>query len=166
MLDIGGQDAKAIRVDQAGKVVDFIMNDKCAAGTGRFLQVMANAMAIDISELAALDSDNLPEAHPINSMCAVFAESEVIGLLNQGVSRLAIILGLYKSISSRIVSMAARVYPQPPFVLTGGVSKHALLRAELERELKEQVIVPEDAVFAGSLGAALYAWDDLIKGGN
>lgn len=165
VIDIGGQDAKAISVDASGKVLDFVMNDKCAAGTGRFLQVMATALDLDIADMTAMVSESA-EAHPINSMCAVFAESEIIGLLNKGVSRSAIILGLYKSIASRTAAMAYRINLQPPFVLTGGVSRHSLLRAALEQELKAAIIVPAAAIYAGSLGAALYAWDDLIKGGN
>lgn len=160
VIDIGGQDAKAIRVEKGGRVSDFIMNDKCAAGTGRFLQVMANALGLDVSELA-LSTSLQNDGCQINSMCAVFAESEVIGLLNQGVSRPAIAAGLYKSIAARIASMAARIQPVMPLLLTGGVARHEPLRLALERELKMQVIVPPEAVFAGSIGAVLYAWDDL-----
>jgi (R)-2-hydroxyacyl-CoA dehydratese activating ATPase len=164
VIDVGGQDAKAIRVEDGGKVADFIMNDKCAAGTGRFLQVMAHALGMDVAEMAELGSREATGAHPITSMCAVFAESEVIGLLNQGIARAAIVAGLYRSIAARIAAMAARIAPHPPVLLTGGVSLHSPLRRELERELKVPVIVPEDAVYAGSIGAALYAWEDLQKG--
>ena len=162
VIDIGGQDAKAIRVDTGGRVADFIMNDKCAAGTGRFLQVMANALGFDVAELAgcaAVDG----ESCPINSMCAVFAESEVIGLLNRGVARSAIAAGLYNSIAARTAAMAARVEPAAPLVLTGGVSLHEPLRLALERELKLAVAVPQEAVFAGAIGAAIFAWEDLQK---
>lgn len=165
VIDVGGQDAKAIRVDDGGKVADFIMNDKCAAGTGRFLQVMAHALGMDVGEMAGFGGQDTAEAHPITSMCAVFAESEVIGLLSQGVSRAAIVAGLYRSIAARIAAMAARIDPRPPILLTGGVSLHSPLRRELEREMKVPVIVPGDAVYAGSIGAALYAWEDLQKGG-
>lgn len=162
VIDIGGQDAKAIRVDSSGRVLDFIMNDKCAAGTGRFLQVMANALGLDVAELANSATED-GDSCQINSMCAVFAESEVIGLLNQGVSRAAIVAGLYKSIAARIATMAASIEPAMPLVLTGGVSFHEPLRLALERELKMVVIVPPQAVFAGAIGAALYAWDNLQK---
>ena len=163
VIDIGGQDAKAIRVEATGRVSDFIMNDKCAAGTGRFLQVMANALGLDVTEMASIALSAEKENCQINSMCAVFAESEVIGLLNQGVSRAAIAAALYKSIAARTVAMAARVQPVLPVVLTGGVSQHEPLRLELERELKLSVIVPQDAVYAGSIGAAIYAWEDIQK---
>ncbi|MDR3565779.1 MAG: acyl-CoA dehydratase activase [Negativicutes bacterium] len=165
VIDIGGQDAKAIRVEAGGKVTDFIMNDKCAAGTGRFLQVMAQALGLDMSEMIELGAQESIEAQPITSMCAVFAESEVIGLLNHGIPRAAIVAGLYKSIAGRIAAMAARISPCAPVLLTGGVSCHSPLRRELERELKMPVIVPGEAVYAGSIGAALSAWEDLQKGG-
>ena len=166
VIDVGGQDAKAIRVEDGGKVADFIMNDKCAAGTGRFLQVMAHALGLEVAEMAELGSQEATSAHPITSMCAVFAESEVIGLLNQGVPRAAIVAGLYRSIAARIAAMASRIDPRPPVLLTGGVAFHSPLRGELERALKVPVVVPEDAVYAGSIGAALYAWEDLQQGGR
>lgn len=164
VIDIGGQDVKVIRLTEDGRVLDFIMNDKCAAGTGRFLQVMANALEMDLTEMA---SAALEEREPcqINSMCTVFAESEVIGLLNRGVPRDDIVAGLYKSIASRISAMAARVDPAPPVALTGGVALHASMRSAIEAVMKMAVTVPEQAVFAGSIGAALLAWEDLQQGG-
>lgn len=164
VVDIGGQDVKAIRVDGNGRVLDFIMNDKCAAGTGRFLQVMANALGLDLAAMASMPSDG--ECCPINAMCTVFAESEVIGLLNRGTPREAIVAGLYKSIASRVAAMAARITVCPPVVLTGGVAQHYAMQKALENELKLPVIVPGQAVFAGSVGAALLAWDDLQRGGE
>lgn len=164
VIDIGGQDVKVIRLDEGGRVIDFLMNDKCAAGTGRFLQVMANALEIDLTEMATLPLQ-VKEACPINSMCTVFAESEVIGLLNRGVPRNEIVAGLYNSIASRIGAMAARINPVPTVALTGGVAIHAAMRIAIQEVLKIAVIVPEHAVFAGSIGAALLAWDDLQQGG-
>lgn len=166
VIDIGGQDSKAIRTEDNGHVADFIMNDKCAAGTGRFLQVMAHALELDLTDMAYMQPDSTEEVCPINAMCAVFAESEVIGLLNRGSTRTAIVNGLYQSISTRIASMAARIDPASPIVLTGGVSMHGLLRAELAKALNAPVIVPENAVYAGAIGAALFAWEDYKKGGN
>ncbi|MDT8900157.1 acyl-CoA dehydratase activase [Anaeroselena agilis] len=164
VIDIGGQDVKAIRLDGNGRVLDFIMNDKCAAGTGRFLQVMAGALGMELVAMAALPVDG--DACPINAMCTVFAESEVIGLINRGASREAIVAGLYKSIASRVAAMAARITLCPPVALTGGVALHASLQKNLENELKLPVTVPGQAVFAGSIGAALLAWDDLQRGGE
>ena len=158
VIDIGGQDAKAIKVDSTGKVLDFIMNDKCAAGTGRFLQVTAHALGLDIADIAHLECAS-DEACTINSMCTVFAESEVIGLLNQGFSRQAIMAGLYKSIAGRIATMVSHIQPEMPVLFTGGVAQNQLLCQALAAKLNMLVSVPEKAVFAGSIGAALYAWE-------
>ena len=166
VIDVGGQDTKAIRTEESGRVADFIMNDKCAAGTGRFLQIMAHALEIDLCDMAKMAANPQEPASPINAMCTVFAESEVIGLLNRGQSRAFIVAGIYKSIARRIVSMAARISPTAPIALTGGVSAHGLLREELASEFQVPVIVPEHAVYAGAIGAALFAWEDSIKGGN
>lgn len=163
VIDIGGQDAKAIRVDKNGKVSDFIMNDKCAAGTGRFMQIMANALGLDVVDMAQMELLPGEEACTINSMCTVFAESEVIGLLNQGYSCQVIMAGIYQSIASRIATMAATVSPESPVVFTGGVSQNIWLCTALEKKLNMPVIVPDRAVFAGAIGAALYAWDEINK---
>lgn len=162
VIDIGGQDSKMIRLDASGRVEDFLMNDKCAAGTGRFLQVMSNVLGFDLSQAAEAP---LPtsEVCRINSMCTVFAESEVIGLLNQGVPRAAILAGLYQSIASRIAAMAGRVGVMNPVVFTGGLSRLPAVHQALERELQQQIIVPQYALFAGAVGAALFAWEYLIK---
>lgn len=158
VIDIGGQDSKVIRTAESGRVTDFLMNDKCAAGTGRFLQVMAHALGLEMSDLAVMSFDRV-EACRINSMCTVFAESEVIGLLNRGNSREAIMAGLIDSIASRVAAMASRVSVTPPVIFTGGVSKVPAVAKALERELATPVLVPEDAVYAGAIGAALFAWE-------
>lgn len=160
VIDIGGQDAKTIVLDSQGKVSDFVMNDKCAAGTGRFLQVMAHALELSLAEIARLSFAG-EAACKINSMCTVFAESEVIGLLNRGHSRHAIMAGLYRSIASRVAAMAARLSPAPPLLLTGGLSQHACLVDALQAELKVPVTVPGRAVYAGAIGAALNAWESI-----
>jgi len=163
VIDIGGQDAKAICLGEGGRVTDFIMNDKCAAGTGRFIQVMANALGLDVADMAQMEPMLGEKACSINSMCTVFAESEVIGLLNQGYSRQAIMAGIYKSIASRIGTMTANVGIEAPVVFTGGVSQNSWLCRELEAKLAIPVIVPDKAVFAGAIGAALYAWEEKKK---
>lgn len=159
VIDIGGQDAKAIRVDDGGKVQDFVMNDKCAAGTGRFLQVMANALGLDVADIGSIEADAGGQVCTINSMCTVFAESEVIGLVNRGVAREAIIAALYTSIANRVAVMAAAVQPLAPVAFTGGVAQNRALRLQLEARLGLPVITSDQAIFAGSIGAALYAWD-------
>ena len=164
VVDIGGQDAKAIRIDHFGRVQDFVMNDKCAAGTGRFLQVMTMALGIPLSTLADMSLEEVAPC-PINAMCTVFAESEVIGLLNQGKDRYTILAGIIKSITGRVTAMAGRINPQEPVVLTGGMSRITTLINYLEQDLGQKVIVPEQAVFAGAIGAALLAWDKNEKSG-
>ena len=122
VIDIGGQDSKAIAVDEAGNVKDFAMNDKCAAGTGRFLEVMARALEVDLDEFGDF---SLKADHPskISSLCTVFAESEVISLISKGEKRSNIIAGIHESIAARVVAMGRRVGLKPPVMMTGGVAK-------------------------------------------
>jgi predicted CoA-substrate-specific enzyme activase len=157
VVDIGGQDAKGIRLSPEGNVEDFVMNDKCAAGTGRFLSTMGAALGVHVDKLAKFATG--VEPHRINSMCTVFAESEVIGLINQGVSRNAIIAGIDASVARRTASMVAGLNPQPPIVFTGGVALNRDIVTRLETELRQKVVVPDDGIYAGALGAALLAWE-------
>ena len=160
VIDIGGQDAKGIRLSAEGNVEDFVMNDKCAAGTGRFLSTMGAALGVPVDKLAKFATGIEP--HRINSMCTVFAESEVIGLINLGVSRNAIIAGIDASIARRTASMVAGLRPQPPIVFTGGVALNGDIVIRLETELRQKVVVPEDGIYAGALGAALLAWEHRL----
>jgi predicted CoA-substrate-specific enzyme activase len=157
VVDIGGQDAKGIRLSSDGRVEDFVMNDKCAAGTGRFLSAMAQALGVPVESLSAYADG--AEPHRINAMCTVFAESEVISLIHQGVSRNAIIAGLHASVARRTASMVASLHPEPPIAFTGGVSQNVDIVQKLSKELGHPVIVPHDAVYAGAIGAALLAWE-------
>jgi predicted CoA-substrate-specific enzyme activase len=157
VIDVGGQDAKGIRLTSSGAVEDFVMNDRCAAGTGRFLSNLARALGVDVGDLGRFAEG--AEPHRINSMCTVFAESEVIGLISQGVPRNAIIAGIDDSIARRIASMVAPLDPQPPVAFTGGVSANRDIAGRLGRELGLPVTVPPDAIAAGALGAALIAWE-------
>ncbi len=156
VIDIGGQDSKVISIGSSGRVVDFVMNDRCAAGTGRFLEVTAHALGINVSEMGGLA---LKSSNPlrISSMCTVFAESEVISLLAQGESKEDIIAGLHESISERISSMLNRISVQKEVVLTGGVAKNAGIIKSLERKLKMKIIVPLEPQISGAVGAALIA---------
>lgn len=155
IIDIGGQDSKIISINEKGKVLDFAMNDKCAAGTGKFLQIMANTLGMDVGELA---SSEVPAATVgINSMCTVFAESEIIGLLARGSPKGGIIAGLHQSVGKRVATMARRLGVKERIVFTGGVAQNAGVRRALEEELKNSVFVPEGCQFTGALGAALLA---------
>lgn len=155
VIDIGGQDSKVIRLNDTGRVIDFAMNDKCAAGTGRFLQVMAQVLGMDVSDLGT--AENPAETVSINSMCTVFAESEIIGHLAQGKSRGGLIAGLHQSVAKRVAGMAARVGVVGPVAFTGGVARNPGMRRALKEELKAPLLTPADCQFTGALGAALLA---------
>ncbi|SHK85045.1 acyl-CoA dehydratase activase [Desulforamulus aeronauticus] len=161
VIDIGGQDSKAILMNDQGKVLDFAMNDKCAAGTGRFLQVMAAALGVDVSQLAELAKDRQPLE--INSMCTVFAESEVISLLAKGADKQDIIAGIHRSVARRVWGMASRFGPAKQILFTGGVAKNQDVRNRLAIEAGAPVVAPELGQLAGALGAALHARDVAKK---
>jgi (R)-2-hydroxyacyl-CoA dehydratese activating ATPase len=156
IIDIGGQDSKAIVLDETGRVRDFAMNDKCAAGTGRFLEVMARALEVDLDAFGdlSLSADN---AAPISSLCTVFAESEVISLIAKGERRANIISGIHASIGARVAAMAKRIGVRPPVMMTGGVAKNIGVVKALEEKLGTQLRVSEQAQLTGAIGAALIA---------
>lgn len=155
IIDIGGQDSKVISINDKGKVIDFAMNDKCAAGTGRFLQVMATAMGIDIAEMG--NAEDCSQLVQVNSMCTVFAESEIIGLLARGVPKEGIIAGLHQSVGKRVAAMARRMGIVEQIAFTGGVAINSGVQRALSEELSSPIIVPEVCQFTGALGAALLA---------
>jgi predicted CoA-substrate-specific enzyme activase len=156
IIDIGGQDSKAIVLDESGKVKDFAMNDKCAAGTGRFLEVMARALEVDLDAFGPL-SLAAEKSAPISSLCTVFAESEVISLIAKGEKRENIIAGIHASIGARVVSMAKRIGVRPPIMMTGGVAKNIGVVKALEEKLGTVLHVSENAQVTGAIGAALIA---------
>jgi len=162
ILDIGGQDTKAISLDENGNLNKFEMNDKCAAGTGRFLEIMAAALGYSLEEFseAALSADQ-PEK--INSTCTVFAESEVISLINQGADRCNVALGIHKSIISRSVSLLKRAAPSGDIFFAGGVAFNECCRVLLEKETGRRVVVSPDPQITGAAGAAIYAATKLEK---
>lgn len=153
VLDIGGQDSKAICLGENGEIRDFLMNDKCAAGTGRFLESMAVLLEYEFRDFSDLPG-NVP-LQPISSMCTVFAESEVIGLLAKGVNKQSIALGLLDSISSRAEGMIKRLGGSGPVAFTGGLSKSKNLVSFLEKRLAREIRCSELSQFAGAIGAAL-----------
>jgi len=155
IIDIGGQDSKVIRVGEQGRVLDFAMNDKCAAGTGRFLQVMATALGLDVSELGA--AEDPAQMLAISSMCTVFAESEIIGLLARGNPKGGIIAGLHQSVGKRVAAMVRRMGIVEKVAFTGGVAINQGVKRALEQELGVAVMIAEDCQFTGALGAALLA---------
>ena len=156
VIDIGGQDSKAIVLDEKGKVKNFAMNDKCAAGTGRFLEVMARALEVDLDGFGAL-SLRAGDPSRISSLCTVFAESEVISLISKGEKRENIIAGIHESIAARIAAMANRLRIAPLVVMTGGVAKNIGVVKALERKIGMAVEVSEYAQVNGAIGAAFLA---------
>lgn len=156
VIDIGGQDSKAIALDAQGAVRKFEMNDKCAAGTGRFLEVMARTLEVDLAEIGpvALEADAPAR---ISSTCTVFAESEVVSLLAQGESVPRILAGLCLAISQRVNSLAQRVGMAPGVMMTGGVAKNAGVVHYIQEAIGYPVAVPEEPQTVGALGAALLA---------
>lgn len=165
ILDIGGQDTKAIAVDAKGRVGRFEMNDKCAAGTGRFLEVMAMALGCSVAEFARLaefsrrGAPGMPGVAArkcvISSTCTVFAESEVVGLISRGQSRQAVAGGIVDAVASRAVPLARRVGITPTVVFIGGVALSTALRDELADRLGTSVQVPDDPQLVAALGCAL-----------
>ncbi len=156
IIDIGGQDSKAIVIDERGKVKNFAMNDKCAAGTGRFLEVMARALEVDLEGFGDL-ALRARSPSKISSLCTVFAESEVISLISRGEGRENIIAGIHESIAARVAAMANRVGMVPPIVMTGGVAKNAGVVRALEKKLGVPIRVSGHAQVNGAIGAAVLA---------
>lgn len=156
IIDIGGQDSKVIRLDTAGRVEDFIMNDKCAAGTGRFLEVMAENLEIPLKEIGRV-SLQTAKAAPISSTCTVFAESEVISLVARGTDKAEILRGLHLAIVKRLRGMIHRVGLEEELTMTGGVCLNQGVRKLLEENLKMKINVPERPQLVGAYGAARLA---------
>jgi len=156
VIDIGGQDSKAIRLDDRGRVIDFAMNDKCAAGTGRFLEVMASALDVTIEHLGSLA---LQAKHPvaISNTCTVFAETGAISHIARGAAKPDVAAGLHESIARRVLGLAARIGTEPKVVLTGGVALNVGVVGSLEAQSAQKVAVPAEPQLVGALGAALYA---------
>ncbi len=158
VLDIGGQDTKVISLGAKGKVIDFEMNDKCAAGTGKFLEVMARALGYSLEEMAA-HAIAAERTVAISSMCTVFAESEVTGLVHRGEDRSAIARGLHQSIARRTVSSLKRLGATGPLVFAGGVAKNPAMVELIREGFSGEVVVPgdegTDSQILGALGAAM-----------
>jgi len=161
VVDMGGQDTKAIRVAPTGEVVDFCMNDKCAAGTGRFLGAAASALDIALDQLGptALRGE---KAVKISTTCTVFAESEVLSWLGRGKKIEDILLGVHQSIAGRSAGLVRRVGIEQQVTFTGGVAKNVAMIETLNRALGVTVNVSDDSQYMGALGAALFALDHIL----
>ena len=163
VIDIGGQDTKVICLDDAGNVRKFEMNDRCAAGTGKFLEMMAKTLGFTLQEFGAraLEEDGSVQ---ISSMCAVFAESEVISLISRGVGREFIAKAVFRAVAGRVCAMAKRLPLGDDIVFAGGCAHSPALRKEIERNLGRELVVGEMPELTGALGAALIAWQKFAKG--
>jgi (R)-2-hydroxyacyl-CoA dehydratese activating ATPase len=157
IINIGGQDTKAIRIDEAGRVTNFAMNDKCAAGTGRFLDVAARNLEIDLEELGEYHHRVQGVPPSINSTCAVFAESEIIGLLAAGHGKAEIVAGIHHSIANRTARLAKRVGLEDRVLFDGGPALNGGLVAALEEALMREILIPAQPQITTAFGAALLA---------
>src|SRR5678815_3923267 len=159
---MGGQDTKAIRVNATGEIVDFCMNDKCAAGTGRFLGAASAALDIPLDELGEV-ALRAERAVRISTTCTVFAESEVLSWLGKGKKVEDILLGVHQSIATRSAGLLRRVGIEEQITFTGGVARNQAMVAALEERLGQPLNVSEESHFMGALGAALFALDHILS---
>ena len=156
VIDVGAEDARAIRSAEGGKVVDFVVNEKCAAGAGTFVETMARILEIPMEEMGPLSLESTKEV-PINAQCTVFAESEVVSLIHANTPKADIARAVHEGMADRITSMARRVGVEKEVALVGGVAQNVGFIAVLESNLELEVVIPEAPEFVGALGAALAA---------
>jgi len=164
VIDIGGQDSKVIAIDPNGLVARFAMNDRCAGGTGKFLETLAKAVNVELDDMRPMAlgaKDNVS----VTSMCATFAETEVIALLAEGVSMVEVLGGVHAAMAKRTVGLVGRVGKVDPIVMTGGVARNPAAVRHIELALGSTLILPERPQIAGALGAALFALDDFRNEG-
>lgn len=162
IIDIGGQDSKAIHLNEQGDVIDFVMNDKCAAGTGRFLEMMARTLEISLSEMGP-ESLKSQEEILISNMCSVFAESEVISLIAQNKNKCDIIQGINKGIANKSFALLSRVGKEGAFMMTGGVAKNIGVVKAIEHKIGDKLFIPSEPEIVGALGAALLGLESLAQ---
>lgn len=156
VVDVGGQDSKAIALDDDGRVVDFAMNDKCAAGTGRFLEVMARRLELDLETLGTVALTSTTPL-PITSLCTVFAESEVVGLVSEGKNVADIVAGIHEAVAARVGALVRRVGLRTPVLFDGGAALNRALARALEKNLGVALVIPANPQMVVATGAALLA---------
>jgi predicted CoA-substrate-specific enzyme activase len=154
-IDIGGQDAKCMKIDK-GKLIDFVMNDKCAAGTGRFLEIIAAALNIKLEDMGDISLRSTKKVQ-ISNLCTIFARQEVVARLSEGEKLEDILAGLNDAVASRVAGLARRLKIEPDMVLTGGVAKNSGIIRAMNDYLGCELLVPEDPLITGALGAAILA---------
>ena len=166
ILDMGGQDCKAIHCDEKGKVTNFLMNDKCAAGTGRGMEVISDLMQIPIAELGGRSFDVDEEPNAVSSVCVVFAKSEALGLLKAGYSKNKVVAAYCQAMAERVVSLLERIGVEKDFFITGGIAKNPGVVKRIEKILGIQAVQTKyDSQIAGALGAALFGYTLMQKQG-
>jgi predicted CoA-substrate-specific enzyme activase len=165
VIDIGGQDSKVIAIDANGLVARFAMNDRCAAGTGKFLETLARAVNVNLDDMGDLALQASREI-AVSSMCATFAETEVIALLSEGVAKIDVLGGVHAAVAKRTLGLVTRVGKTTPIVMTGGVARNRAAVAHIERVLGCSLILPDRPQIAGALGAAWFALDDYRQQGE
>jgi (R)-2-hydroxyacyl-CoA dehydratese activating ATPase len=163
VIDIGAQDSKGIKLAPDGRVTNFVMNDKCAAGTGRFLEVMAMVLGIELEEMGVISRQS---THPasISNMCTVFAETEIISLRAQNTPTEDLVAGLHKALAARVALMATPLQFEKEIVFTGGVAKNLGVKNALEERIGMEILLPPEPQIVGALGAAL--WAESKSAGN
>ncbi|MFH1033507.1 MAG: benzoyl-CoA reductase, bzd-type, subunit Q [Pseudomonadota bacterium] len=158
VLDMGGQDCKAIHCDEKGKVTNFLMNDKCAAGTGRGMEVFADLLQVPITDIGELSFQVLEEPPPVSSTCVVFAKTEASGLLREGWPKEKVLAAYCSAMAHRVVTLLERIGMEKDFAITGGIAKNLGVVSRIEKELGVSALKPKmDTQIAGALGAALFA---------
>ena len=160
-IDIGGQDAKVLKIKN-GRLTDFLTNDKCAAGTGRFLEVAAETLGLELNEMGRISLQSETPVK-INSLCTIFAQQEIISRLSEGQPLTDILAGVYIAVTTRVVKLARQLKVEPPVVFTGGVAKNSGMVKAMETVLGTPVLVPEEPLITGALGAAILARDEAFK---
>lgn len=157
VIDIGGQDAKVIRIDERGKLMNFVMNDKCAAGTGRFLEVMSRTLGISLQDLGGVALKARSRVD-LSARCSIFAETEVLHFLQRGIDTSALAAGICRSMAERVMALVRRVGVENDVMMTGGVAKNPAVKRELERMIGKRMVEPKiDPQIVGAYGAAVLA---------
>jgi predicted CoA-substrate-specific enzyme activase len=162
IIDIGGQDVKGIKINASGKTIDFVMNDKCAAGSGRFIEVIADTLGVPLDNVGAL---SLQSKHPakISNICTIYAQQEVAASLAQGVPISDLLAGIHQSLADRISRMVNRLRVEEAVIVTGGGGKNKGLLKALSEQLGHEILVPEEPLIIGALGAALMGKEIVEK---
>ena len=156
VVDVGAEDARAVSCNENGTMLDFVVNSRCAAGAGTFIEAMARALEVKLEDMGPL-SLKAEKATPINASCVIFAESDIVSLIHRQKSRQEIARAIYAAMADRVSSMMYRLGIKPDIVLVGGVAEDVGFIAALERTLGMNILIPEDPVFAGAVGAAVTA---------